>query len=270
MFAVDRRVMARLEPTVRRVLIVDPNAHAARLIQDIMKSVGSREVVIEADQKRGLRMAGAMDPGLVFTERSGPGLDGEELARELRRSTLPCRRVPIIMVTAEATATTIKGARDSGVHEFLRKPFASGDILKRVENVAVNPRDWIEGMSYIGPDRRRFNSGEFSGAAKRKSDEAATGASAALVAKDLAMRILATALDQFDHDPMQAVRAIREQALQLKALGILAADAWLITAVGALEAALAAGPPTKAAITTPINDLLAMHQAAGHMLKRTG
>ena len=260
MFAVDRRVLARLEPVVRRVLVVDPNPHAARLLTDIMKTLGAREVVVQPNETRALQAAAEIDPGIVFTERSGEELDGESFARALRRSHLSCRRVPIIMVTADATASSILGARDSGVHEFLRKPFTSADLLKRVENVALKSRDWVEAVGYVGPDRRRFNSGEFSGPGKRRADRPASGAAAQTAAKDQAMRILAAALDQFDSDPMQAVRAVREQAATLKALAMKAADSRLAVAVGALEVSMAGGPPTKATLAAPIGTLLAMHQ----------
>jgi response regulator RpfG family c-di-GMP phosphodiesterase len=174
------------------------------------------------------------------------------------------------MITAEATASSIKGARDAGVHEFLRKPFTSADLMKRVENVALKPRNWVEGVMYVGPDRRRFNSGEYSGPSKRKSDKPGDAAAALAEAKDQAMRILAAALDQFDADPAQAARAVKEQAVQLKAIGIKAADSRLVVAVGALEVTLASGPPTKATLSAPIGGLLAMHQAAGAPLKKAG
>lgn len=260
MFAVDRRVLAKLEPVVKRVLIIDPNPHAARLLTDIMKGLGARDIVVQPNDKRALQAATDLEPGIIFTERTGEGLDGEALAKALRRSHLACRRAPIIMVTADATARTIIGARDSGVHEFLRKPFTSADLFKRVENVALKPRDWVEAVGYIGPDRRRFNSGEFSGPGKRKADRPATGAAAQAAAKDQAMRILGSALDQFDSDPMQAVRAIREQAATLKVLAMKASDSRLAVAVGALEVSMAAGPPTKATLAAPIGTLLAMHQ----------
>ena len=73
---------------------------------------------------------------------------------------------------AEATAASINGARNAGVHEFLLKPYTAGDLFKRVENVMLKPRPWIEAVMYVGPDRRRFNSGEFAGAKKRRSDGA--------------------------------------------------------------------------------------------------
>ena len=261
MFAVDRRLLIRLEPVVKRVLIVDPNPHAARLLVDVMKALGSRDVAVEPDETRAMKMAESLEPGIILIERTGPGLDGETLARRIRRSDMGCRRAPILMVTAEATASTIIGARDAGIHEFLRKPFTSADLLKRVENVALKPRDWVEAVGYVGPDRRRFNSGEYSGPAKRKGDRASGAAAVAAAARDQAMRILASALDQFDSDPMQAVRAIREQAAQLKALAMKAADSRLAVAVGALEVSLASGPATKATLSAPIGALLAMHQA---------
>jgi len=260
LFAVDRRVLAKLEPVVKRVLIVDPNPHAARLLTDIMKSLGARDIMVQPDEKRALAAAVELEPGIVFTERGGEGLDGESLARTLRRSHMNCRRAPIIMVTADATARTILGARDSGVHEFLRKPFTSADLFKRVENVALKPRDWVEAVGYVGPDRRRFNSGEFSGPGKRRADRSSTGPAGHAAAKDQAMRILASALDQFDNDPMQAVRAIREQATSLKALAMTVSDSRLAVAVGALEVSMAGGPPTKATLAAPIGTLLAMHQ----------
>lgn len=267
MFAVDSRVLAKLAPVLRRVLIVDPNPHAARLLTEIVKGMGGGEIVVEPSEPRALRTAGDLEPGIIFTERNGDDLDGESLARALRRSSFACRRAPIIMVTADATASTILGARDSGVHEFLRKPFTSADLLKRVENVALKPRDWVEAVGYIGPDRRRFNSGEYSGDRKRRADKPANGAAAMAAARDQAMRILAAALDQFHSDPMQAVRAIREQAATLKSLAMKVSDSRLAVAVGALEVTLASGPPTKETLAAPIGALLAMAPAEPRMKK---
>lgn len=258
MFAADARVLSRIAPTIHRVVIADPNLASARLLVDIMKSLGSREVVVETDEGRVVDAIREIEPGLVFTERTGPKLDGERLTRNLRRSNLSCRRAPVIMITADATATTIKGARDCGVHEFLRKPFTSSDLFRRVENVALKPRDWVEGVSYVGPDRRRFNSGEYAGPQKRKVDKPASGASAAIAIKDQAMRILAAALAQFDNDPTQAIRAARTQAETLKALAIKTSDAQLAIAASALEAVVTSGQTTKAALSAPISMLLSL------------
>ena len=268
MFALDAKTMQKIAPVVRRVLIVDPNPAAARLLSDLLKGFGSRDVAVEGDEAKVIDLAREMEPGLILTERTGPRLDGESLARRIRRSSLACRRVPLIMVTAEATASTIKGARDSGVHEFLRKPFTSGDLFRRVENLATKPRDWVEAVGYIGPDRRRFNSDDYAGPGKRKADKPASAAEAVVAIKDQAMRILASAHTQFDSDPMQAVRAIKQQAETLKALAIKTGDASLAIAAAGLETNLAAGAPTKATLAGPVGAVLAL--ASPESLSRAG
>lgn len=256
MFALDAKTLTKIEPVVRRTLVIDPNPHSARLLADVMKALGAREIAVEPDNKRALATARDLEPGLVFTERMGEGLDGEELTRKIRRSSMQCRRAPIIMVTADATASTIKGARDSGVHEFLRKPYTSNDLFKRIENVALKPRDWIEAVGYVGPDRRRFNSGEYAGPAKRRSDKAAGAAGEAAAVKDQAMRIVNSAMTQFDSDPMQAVRAIRQQAETLKALAVRTGDTQLAIASAGLEACFGGAAPTKAILAAPVASLL--------------
>lgn len=268
MFAADAKTLARIAPAVRRVVIADPNMASARLLLDIMKTLGAREVVAETDEVRVLELIREIEPGIVFTERTGPKLDGESLTRKLRRSNLVSRKVPVIMVTGDATASTIKGARDCGVHEFLRKPFTSNDLLRRVENVACKPRDWVEAIGYVGPDRRRFNSGEYSGPHKRKADKPASAAEAALAVKDQALRILAACLAQFDNDPNQAIRAVRQQAETLRALAIKTSDAQLAIAASTLEASVQGVAITRSSLLEPINAILAL--AEPQPLARTG
>lgn len=259
MLAVDRRVLTKLEPVIRRVLVVDPNPMTSKVIADVVKGLGSHTVFIETTERRALSRAAELEPCLIFTEYAGVDLDGAALVRRVRRSNMDCRRAPVIMVSGTATAASIKSARDVGVHEYLRKPFTTGDIYRRIEAVSVRQRDWIEGVSYVGPDRRRFNSGEYAGPAKRRNDQAQTAAQVIANAREQAIRILAAALDQFDNDPTQAVRAIREQSKQLKLLAMSASDTMLVVAVGALEVALASASLTKVQVKAPINHLLALY-----------
>ena len=259
MFAANARTLSRIEPAVRRVVIIDPNLSATRLLTDIMKGMGAREVYSESDEERALELLRDVEPGVIFTERSGETLNGETLARRVRRSSMSCRMSPIIMVTGEATAAAIKGARDSGVHEFLRKPFTTGDLFKRVENVALKPRPWIEAVGYVGPDRRRFNSGEYTGAKKRRSDGAAGGVAEM---RDQATRILISAVSQFEQDPSQATRAIRQQAETLNTLASKTADAKLAMVVATLQAYLATGQVTKAGLVQPVNAVVGAARAA--------
>lgn len=258
MFAADARRLTQIEPALRRVLIVEPSTAAARLLWDVLKGLGTRNIIIEPDEYGALEQARQMEPSLIFTERLGQRLDGERLVRTLRRSSLSCRMAPIIMVTADATAASIKGARDVGVHEFLRKPFTSADLFRRIETVALKPRDWIEAVGYVGPDRRRFNAGAYAGPRKRRADTPLTAEAAAAAVRDQAMLILAASVTQFDTDPSQALRAIRQQAETLAALAMKTSDTALAVAAAGLSAVLAGVTPDKAAVTAPVRTLLGL------------
>jgi response regulator RpfG family c-di-GMP phosphodiesterase len=170
---------------------------------------------------------------IIFTELSGDGLDGLELTRLIRRSDFPCRQAPIVMVTAEATAQAIFAARDAGVHEFLRKPYTIRDLLRRLEAVTLLQRDWIEGIAYIGPDRRRFNSGDYAGPRKRRADAEASPYEARVMQ---AMKIVQAAAGALEDDQMQAIRALKAQADDLQSLALSAGDLPLASAAAALRA----------------------------------
>ena len=81
---------------------------------------------------------------------------------------------------------------------------------------------------------------------------------AALAVKDQALRILAASLAQFDSDPMQAVRASRQQAETLKALAASTGDINLAIAANGLDAYLGGGGVTKDGLAQPIGAILAL------------
>jgi DNA-binding response OmpR family regulator len=231
------RTLQRIAAKMQRVLIVDPNTAAVRLLADQLRHVGHVQIFNAATIEAGWGMARTVDPMLVFVEHASSGCDGLALARKIRRSDLACRENPIIMCTAEATAEAIFGARDAGIHEFMRKPFTIKDLERRLEAVTLKPRDWVEAVEYVGPDRRRFNSAEYKGPRKRKAD--AAGTPAARLSQ--ALRIIKSAASALDSDPNQARRALAAQTVELKKIGVLINEPRLVLAAEALEACTA-GP----------------------------
>jgi DNA-binding response OmpR family regulator len=167
----------------------------------------SAQVYGAQDAKKAMLLAGEVDPQLVLVEAAASGLDGMAFTRAFRRSDMACREAPIIMVFTEVKAAQILNARDVGVHEFLRRPISLGDLERRLEAVSGRPRDWIEGVNYVGPDRRRFNSADFQGPNKRRTDGNKTANKI-----NQALRIVQSAARQVDADPVQAARALNTQA----------------------------------------------------------
>lgn len=231
MFTGDPKLVQALAPHLKRVLVVEPAPAAQRLLGELLRSLGANDICYAGATKQALELAGKFDPQVVFTELSGEALDGLTLARALRKSELACRRAPIVMITAEATSKSIFAARDAGVHEFLRKPYTIRDLLRRLDAVTGQRRDWIEGIAYIGPDRRRFNSGDYQGPRKRKDDDSAGAPEGRLLQ---AMKIVQAAYAALERDPRQAYRALCAQAETVERTAVETGDQRLAAAAAAL------------------------------------
>jgi DNA-binding response OmpR family regulator len=224
-------VIKRYELDLQRVLIIDRQPSVGRLLSEILRDLGARAVLTESTFETAAKTLASLQPQLILADVLEDAWGGLDFVRTLRRSDLACRHVPLVVITANATEDNVLAARDAGVHEVLKKPFAIRDIRRRVEAVFGRPRDWIEGMEYIGPDRRRFNSGDYRGLMKRESDTPDTVESRI----EEAIRILKTAVDALDSDRAQAVRAMRTQAVNLTSVAVESGDAELATAAAGLQ-----------------------------------
>ncbi len=227
LFDADAKTIKAMTPMLQRVVVVDPNPHSARFTGELMRNIARSQVWVAETNDKAIHMVGSYDPHIIFVEMAAGGVNGAGFTRELRRSRLKCRYAPVIMVTSQATAAGILGARDAGVHEFLRKPFTMKDLLRRLEAVTLRQRDWVEAVGYIGPDRRRFNSGDYSGPLKRRSDAQATPDTARMAQ---ALKILRSSIAAVDIDPEQAMRSMLVQAADLQKSGMAVADLKLTSA----------------------------------------
>jgi CheY-like chemotaxis protein len=215
---------------MQRVLIVDPQTASAKLLFELLRNIGPCQIWTAADPARGLELARTAEPQLVFVEH-GEGLDGIGFARALRRSYIAARKAAMVVVSAQATAAAIISARDAGAHELLRRPFTNNDLTRRLETIARRPREWVEGIEYIGPDRRRFNAGDYAGPLRRRVDHAKTPDEARIVQ---ALRNLRAAVAALDRDPRQALRSMQAQTDLLGCVASSRSDIVFRTAVSAL------------------------------------
>lgn len=144
--------------TKRGVLIADHSAHMASLVGSMLRILGRKDIreVTDADQAM-LELRRRTFDVIIVDDALG-GMDGVAFTKKLRAAT-DCqnRLVPIIMMSSAPDARRIAEARDAGVTEFLRKPFAANHLQSRLDNIESNPRGFIEAETYQGPDRRRKN-----------------------------------------------------------------------------------------------------------------
>ncbi len=104
----------------KRILVVDDEPPVAETIRLVLTSSGHAvEVAGDAKQALGLYRAGKFD--LVITDFSLPGMDGLELAREVKRL---CASQPIIMITAYAQMMASEGETVPNIDFLMGKPFS--------------------------------------------------------------------------------------------------------------------------------------------------
>jgi DNA-binding response OmpR family regulator len=202
------------------------------VITELLREVAVVDCWTAVSNDKALKLANKVNPEIIFCELSNEKVDGVAFTKKLRRSELPCRKAPVILVTGVATAATILSARDAGVHEFLRKPFTMKDMLRRLEAVILRQRGWVEAVDYVGPDRRRFNSGDYTGPLKRQTDADVTP-EAARIAQ--ALKILRSAVSAVETDPTQAMRAMLAQAADLDQAATALGDEKLALATSAFH-----------------------------------
>lgn len=235
MFNPDADMVDKLSPHLERVLVVDPFEASAKVAAEIFRALGAWRVETVETSRRGYERAENWSPHLILTECSGPGVDAVAFTRAIRRSSFACRRAPIIVASNQTKASDITASRDAGAHEFLRKPFSSTDLRRRVENVVLKNRPWIEAVAYVGPDRRRFNTGGYSGSKRRDSDRKTERGQSESERFLQALAILSAAVKYYDTDRAQATRAMQAQLETLAAMACQLGQPRLVHAVTALD-----------------------------------
>jgi DNA-binding response OmpR family regulator len=114
----------------KRVLIVDDEPKIVEVVGDYLRSAGF-SVTTAPDGERAVALARARPPDLVVLDLGLPGLDGLDVARELRGAS----PVPIIMLTARGEETDRVLGLELGADDYLVKPFSPRELLARVRAV---------------------------------------------------------------------------------------------------------------------------------------
>ncbi|HZA75302.1 MAG TPA: response regulator transcription factor [Acidimicrobiales bacterium] len=132
----------------KSVLVVDDEPKIVEVVGDYLRSAGF-SVTTAADGEGAVASARARPPDLVLLDLGLPGLDGLDVARELRRAS----PVPIIMLTARGEEADRVLGLELGADDYLVKPFSPRELLARVRAVLRR----TEGLQ---TERERFVVGE--------------------------------------------------------------------------------------------------------------
>ncbi|MGE0254123.1 MAG: response regulator [Alphaproteobacteria bacterium] len=137
-------------------LVMEHSSFLLSAVSLICRSVGIRPVHEATSAGEALALLRDTMPDFVITTCGADGRDGLALCTAIRGDdALPCRFVPIVMMTSHSVKHVVELARDAGVTEVLAKPISAAALLDRIVYVVDHPRPFVQAPDYFGPDRRR-------------------------------------------------------------------------------------------------------------------
>lgn len=154
-----------------KLLVIDDMQPMLSLTKGILEEFGFQNVFTAEDGATGFEMVCEHDPDLVLTDWIMEPLDGLEFTRMVRKSKrVPNPYVPIIMMTGFSSRLRVEAARDTGITEFLVKPFNAKHLYARIHHIIEKPRQFVDTGEFFGPDRRRRSEDDYEGAGRREND----------------------------------------------------------------------------------------------------
>lgn len=114
------------------ILLVEDNSD---LRTQLRESLGNQYRIFEAvDGLAGEKKAREVIPDLIITDLMMPKMDGRELCKRIR-SNEDTSHIPIIMLTAKDTVDDKIGGLQTGVDDYISKPFQMTELRARISNL---------------------------------------------------------------------------------------------------------------------------------------
>lgn len=119
----------------RRILVVDDNYGAARLLKILLKKLGNHEVEVAYDGPSALDQLTVFAPEIVLLDIGLPGMNGYEIARKMRD--IAGNELPLLVaLTGYGRPEDISKSKAAGFDEHLVKP----PSVEMLQAVLTHPR----------------------------------------------------------------------------------------------------------------------------------
>ncbi|MBF0469038.1 MAG: response regulator [Desulfamplus sp.] len=117
-----------------KVLIVDDFATMRRILKNILKQLGFKNLLEADDGTTALDALEKNDIDLVISDWNMPKMTGLELLKSVRASK-KYAKIPFLMVTAEAQKQNVIEAVQAGVSNYVVKPFTAEAISEKLKKI---------------------------------------------------------------------------------------------------------------------------------------
>jgi PAS domain S-box-containing protein len=137
--ALQKKVAARDPHAIganRKVLYIEDNLSNLTLIEELLQERPDIELLTAMQGKLGLELARQHLPDLVLLDLHLPDIHGHEVIRELK-SFDATRAVPVVVISADATASQIERLLAAGATTYLTKPLDVSEFFRVIDKATA-------------------------------------------------------------------------------------------------------------------------------------
>lgn len=120
------------------ILVADDVRSMRKLLVKILKLNGFSDIQEAENGQQAIEFIKQSIPDLVLVDWYMPGKNGLEVLQSIRNNR-ETKNIPFIMISCEATATSIETALQSGANEYVDKPFERTEIIEKVNKLLNIP-----------------------------------------------------------------------------------------------------------------------------------
>ena len=117
-----------------KILIVDDFATMRKILKNILKQIGFKNIIEADDGKSALKILKKESFDLILSDWNMPKISGLELLNSVR-SDSKLKNIPFVMVTPEAQKDNILEAVKAGVNSYIVKPFTAETVGEKINKV---------------------------------------------------------------------------------------------------------------------------------------
>jgi|GEM_PF-2491158 len=123
--------------TVHQVLYIEDNLTNLKLMREFVNRFESISLIDAATGQEGLRKIEADRPDLILLDLHLPDITGPDLLNKIKNSEKTCK-IPVIMVSADATDESIKQCLQAGAEAYITKPINFSELMAEINRLLPN------------------------------------------------------------------------------------------------------------------------------------
>jgi two-component system chemotaxis response regulator CheY len=117
-----------------RILVVDDFPTMRRIIRNFLAELGYTNIIEADDGNTALPVLKSGVVDVLITDWNMPGMRGLDLLREVRKDPAT-KKIPVLMVTAEAKREQIAEATQAGANGYVVKPFTVQTLREMMDKI---------------------------------------------------------------------------------------------------------------------------------------